>query len=129
MLFEGIEVDHSKLYTRQEVLDTLSKSGATYSAFSKISEHYEAEFGNNLIWRYPITVGEAIGTVIIPVQEGFLSIAYDSIRSDIYEIYDLRNEHLLSSHDIELMREAWMEYSKGLMNALLDMQNIISKKG
>ncbi|MDR0286349.1 MAG: hypothetical protein LBI03_01370 [Clostridiales bacterium] len=128
MLFDGIEIDHAQLYTRQEVLDILRESGATDGDLSKIRENYEEKFGNDLIWRYPIMVGEALGTVIIPVKEGFLSIAYDSMDPEDYEIYDLKNEFLLSSYEIKLMMDSWLEYLKGLMNALQSMQDILYKE-
>ena len=128
ILFAGVEVNTKELYTRQEVLDILKDGEATDRDLAKIREKYDEEFGNDLVWRYPIMVGEALGTVIIPVQEGFLSIAYDSMNPEDYEIYDLKNEFLLSSDEIEVMKKDWESYSDGLIKALQSMQQILSSR-
>ena len=125
IVFNSIEIETKKLYTRKEVLEILGRGGATDRDLTNIRDKYSEEFGNELIWRYPIMVGEALGTVIIPVQEGFLSIAYDSVKPDVYEIYDLKNEILLSDHEVTLMLDDWALYSQELIKAMENMREIL----
>lgn len=128
MMFDGIKINPSQLYSRQEVIDILKDGGSSDRALSGIREKYDEKFGNELIWRYPIMVGIALGTVIIPVQEGFLSIAYDEITPEDYKIYDLDNEFLLSADDIKQMKTDWDSYSRELISALQSMWQIQYKR-
>ena len=124
MILDGIDINPKQLFTRLEVLDILEKDGGTDRGLSIIRNEYDKTFGGELVFRYPIMAGDALGTVIIPVREGFLSIGYNTMNREDYEIYDLDTERLLSERDIEHMKDTWMIYSKGLVSALCGMWDI-----
>ena len=121
MKFNGKEIDPAQLYTQQEVLDILEEGGGTDRALVEIRDNYEGKFGDDLVWRYPIMVGFALGAVLIQVREGILSIAYDAMDPEEYELYDLKNQLLLSADDLKTMKSEWDSYAKGLSSALKNM--------
>lgn len=128
MVFNEIKIDPKLLCTRQEVLDTLREGESAYSDLAEIRERYECEFGNDLVWRYPISVGDALGAVIVPVKEGFLSIAIKAVDPEIYEIFDPEEEFLLSASEIEQMKQDWESYSRELVRAMQSMWQILYER-
>jgi hypothetical protein len=125
MFYDGITINRNLLYTREEVLAILKEGGGTDCDLVTIREQYDKKFGNELMWRYPLMVGNDLGTIIIPVQEGFLSIGYNTMDSEDYEIYDLDAEFLLSAEDVQSMINAWEDYSRGLVKAMQSMWQIL----
>ena len=124
MEINGVQIDPAYLYTKEEALETLGEGGCTDRALSEIRNEYEARFGHDIIWRYPIMVGMDQGVGLIPVQEGFLSIGYDEMTPDDYEIYDLEKVVLLSSAELDHMIEVWDEFATDLSSAMGCMRNI-----
>ena len=117
MIYNGIRIEMSDLYTKEQVLDIL-KDGGTNRDLDEIRADYLKKFENELIWIYPHMVGDSIGETVIPVQEGFLSIAHESVNSEDYEVFDLNKVFLLSEDDIDEMKREWKSFSNSLISAM-----------
>ena len=128
MICNGNRIDPKKLLSKDEVLEMMREGGETDYALSEIRNEYSKRFCDELVWRYPILVGDALGAALIPVQEGFLSIAYNHMNPEDYEIYDLKNVCLLTADEIAQMSKEWKEYSQGLSLTLDSMWAYQSKQ-
>lgn len=118
MEINGIEIDVSKLISKAELLKELECGGASDRALADIRGRYSEEFGNELIWRYPISDGVNAGTTIIAVKEGFLSLAYNEMDTIEYEIFDLERTNLLDENELKQFIGNWKKFSDDLLNAL-----------
>lgn len=116
-----IEVDPQKLFCCQELLHFLREEGETDLALSKIRDRYFNAFGNELTWRYPYSDGKHMGLVIVVVQEGFLSLPYDNVDKEAYEIFELDEASLFDVESLEFFISDYELISKDLMAAMNDM--------
>ena len=98
--YMGITLDFSKLLSKDALLQYLEENGATDHTLADIRNRYESEFGNELMWRYPLSAGLHAGAFIIPVQEGFLSIPYDEMDAQEYELLTLEGAGLMDEDEI-----------------------------
>ena len=89
MKINGIEIDETKLISKQYLIDFLNKTDASDHALMRIREQYQDIFGNELTWRYPISDGAHTGVIIVVVKEGFISLPYDSIDVKGYELFKI----------------------------------------
>lgn len=125
MKLMGVEIDHSKLPTKQEVLGYLEECGASDRQLAHFRERNYEAFGEDLIWNYPICDGEHFGFYIVPVQEGFLNLPYNALDEEEYELFVLEHVHTMDAEEFGFRMEEWKSYSNGLLNAMHDMQNAI----
>ena len=125
----GITIDPAKLMTRQEVLDILEEDGGTDRGLAQIRNHYHDIFGNELAWRYPYSDGLHIGTVIVVVQEGFLSLPYDIVDKDFYEFFELEEGYLFDTKAMQCFIDDFTSLSADLLGAMQDMRDILVKRG
>jgi hypothetical protein len=121
MTLSGIEIDVSKLLTKDKLLELLREHGENDSALGVIREQYEQDFGNELIWRYPLSDGWNMGTFIIPIREGFLSVPYDTVDCNEYEILELDEAVLLDTDFIDILLDDLHTYTHGLIGFLRDI--------
>ena len=127
MKINGIEIDFSKLLSKDELLEEI-KYYASDRGLSQIREKYNEEFGNELIWNYPISDGVNAGTTIVAVKEGFLSLPYNEMDETEYELFNLKIANLLDENELTQFIDNWKRYSEDLLNALGDMLNIVRNK-
>jgi len=128
MRFLDYEIDVNKLLSRSELLEFLEENGESDRTMAKVRERYLDDFGNELIWRYPISDGMHAGTFIVFVREGFISIPYDIIDAEDYEIFELRDVAMFDAESMEYFIDEWISYSDDLVAAMKDMQRIMSEK-
>ena len=128
MKFMGLQIDRSKLMTKDEVIDYLETHGGNYSVLSEIRTRYEEDLGQDLVWNYQHCSDFYPGFFIMPVQEGFLSIPYDSVESDDFEIIVVDNIILLGADDLEILLRDYRAYAEGLMNAMEEMIAIAKRR-
>jgi len=117
MTINGIEIDVSKLVSMQDVLDALAEGDGSYVDLEDIRNRYHEEFGNELMWNYPISGDLDVGTYIILVKEGFLSLPYNSVETDIYEIFQAEHAAILDEEHIQFLIDEWKRYSDDLLSA------------
>jgi len=127
MKIKGIEIDDSKLISKDELLEELEYT-ASDCGLVDIRNRYLEEFGNELIWRYPISDDEHEGVTIVTVKEGFLALPYYNIEKTEYEIFELEHVYLLDKDALRYFIDNWKSFSDDLSGALGDMLNVVSKK-
>jgi len=128
MKINGIEIDVSKLFSKDELLQELKENGESDSALVPVRNRYYEEFGNELIWYYPLSDGDFSGCVIVVVKEGFLRLPYDYMEKFEHEIFELESAMLLDEDHLESFIDNWKIYSDNLLGALGDMVNIVKAK-
>jgi len=121
IVYDGTKINPEQLLSMDEVLEMMRAGGSTDRALTNVRDEYSSKFCDELVWRYPIMVGYALGAVLVPVKEGFLSIAYNTMNPIDYEIYDLNNTCLLTADELQQMIREWNSYSSGLSSALNSM--------
>ncbi|MCL2578156.1 MAG: hypothetical protein FWE27_08940 [Defluviitaleaceae bacterium] len=121
MTINGTIVDVSKLVSKDKLLDDLKHSGASDRALSEIRSRYSQDFGNELIWQYPICDGVNLGITIVAVKEGFIALPFNNTDSTEYELFDLERAYLLNENELLSLISEWSKYSENLLCALIDM--------
>ena len=128
MNFIGIDVDPAKLLSKHELLDYLARHGECDKVLADIRARYQEAFGNEMIWRYPISDGKHLGTFIAMVREGFLSLPYDVIDPVEYELIETKDAAMFKSEDFEYFIDDWILFSDDLLNAMRDMHRILTER-
>lgn len=128
MIIRGIDVDPAKLMPRQELLAFLQEWGADDRGLSKIRELYEQEFGNELMWRFPYSDGKHNGLVIVSVREGFLSLPYDFVDNEVYEIFELEETAMFDVPSLLSFIQDYIDISHDLLGAMVDMVRCLHER-
>jgi len=128
MKFLNFDVDTSKLFTKTELLYFLEENGESDRALARVRERYMVDFGNELVWYYPISDGKHQGTFIVFVQEGFISIPYDIVDAVDYEILELQQTAMFDAESMQYFIDDWISFSDDLTSAMKDMHRILSEK-
>lgn len=121
----GMCIDTDKLLSKQDLVNHLKQDGASDRALEPIRERYFNEFGNELIWRYPVSDGFHLGIFIVAVQEGFLRVPYDAVDDEGYELLAVNGAALLDAISLQYLRDDWQQYSDALSNAMTGMLRIL----
>jgi hypothetical protein len=124
MQINGANVDVSKLYSREALVNHLKDNGESDRALSKIRGRYFEAFGNELIWRYPASDGLHAGVLIVAVQEGFLSLPYDYMDKTDGELFELDRVSLFNEDALKCFIDDWKFFSDDLHSVLNDMMRI-----
>lgn len=117
----GVWVDLEELKSQKELLDYLEKHGPTHSSLMDFCEEYREKYHNDLCWPYPISDGNHMGTFFVPVQEGILSLPYDRVEREDYEIFTLEDARLCDATSMEVFLEDWESFSGQLRQAMENM--------
>jgi len=128
MLLNGANIDKTKLYTLDSLLEYLKENGESDRALSSIREYYFETFGNELIWRYPFSNGIHAGVVIVAVKEGFASLPYDIVDKDEYEIFEIKCATLFNEDALQCFIADWQNFSDDLLSVLNEMVLITKEK-
>jgi len=126
MTIDNTQIDREKLLSKDEMLGILRGYGEDYRALSRVCDYYRKEFGNELVWLYPISDGKHLGTYIAAVKEGFLSLPYDAVDHDDGELLILSDAAMFSADDFRSFIEDWIAFSEDLLNAMRDMQRFLN---
>jgi hypothetical protein len=121
----GTEFDPAKLMSKDELIAFLYENGESDRALAHIRERNQEMCGNELIWRYPISDGMHMGTFIIAVQEGFISIPYDVIDKEDYEMLELEDTSMFDDEAFEYFISDWNLFSDDLLQAMTDMRQAL----
>jgi len=113
---------------KDEVIDYLKTHGENYSSLSEIRTRYEEEFGMDPVWNYQHCSDFFPGFFIVPVQEGFLSLPYDSVQSDDFEVIVTDSAELLSAEDLHTLLGLYRSYAEELMGAMEEMIAIVKEE-
>ena len=116
-------LDKSKLYNRETLLRILEENGANEPAIAAISDQYMESLGQDPVWQYPLCDTKYLGGFVVPVQEGWLWIPYDSVDKEEYELLVLDDTNLLDAETCEYLANELKEYCAGFVAALGRIQN------
>lgn len=122
------EFDPLQLLSKDELIEFLRENGENDRALAQIRERNQKAFGNELIWFYPISDGKHMGTFIVCVQEGFLSLPYDAADRDDYELLELDDAAMFDDEALEYFISDWNLFSDDLLHAMTDMLSALSEK-
>lgn len=123
----GITVLRSDLKSKHEVLGYLAEHGENLTTLSECFSCYLEKYDNELFWHYPISDELHAGAYFVPVREGFLSIPYNSIDTESYEVLYLEDAKLLDEASIRLLWQDWTRFSADLQAAMQDMLNHLTR--
>ena len=119
-----MEIDPSELPTKAELLSRLHEDGGTDRALGHLREEQSEQYGNDLVWRYPLSEGYSAGGFVLPVREGILWIPYDEMEREEGEILLIDDAHLLNEDDCDVMAYDFRSYADGLCAMLGDAKAI-----
>jgi len=112
-------MEKTKLMSKAQVLMFLEENGEHEPSLAKLSDIYDALFGIDPIWRYPLSDDMHSGAFIIPVQEGYLWLPYDEVDHEYYEI-------LLPGATTMLDAECCSRFAKTLCGYAADLYSVLS---
>ncbi len=121
-MLAGHKVCVSNLGTFDEVMKCLEENDACFASLEPIRNQYEANFGDELCWNYPIPHGTDLGCVLLPVQEGIAYLPYREIAEITYGQFDLCDACLLTSDLPEQISPALQRACVEWAEILLDIQ-------
>lgn len=127
MKYMDMEIDPNKLRTMAETLSILENEGADYHAIEALRTEQMEQYGQELIWRYPLSDSISLGAFIIPVREGFLWVPYDEVELERGELLLLNNAALLDEEAGKYLAIDWKLYADGLNDALRDIIAAVSQ--
>ena len=119
-----LSLNPDDLPTMRELINEIEENGGTDAALAKLREKQHEKYHNELIWRYPISQGDAAGGFIMPVREGILWIPYDDMEKEAGEILLTDNAYLLDEDACEMMADDFSQYADQLCDALRQCANI-----
>lgn len=111
----------SRLCHQKELLNYLDSHGRTYSDLMNFCDRYLEDFHNSLCWCYPISDGNHMGRYLVPVREGVLSLPYDQVDPEDFEILCLEDSRLCSGKELSCYLNDWNTYSESLCQALYNL--------
>jgi len=121
-----LEMNLDELKSRQELLDYFQENGPTHSALMDFCEEYREKYGNELCWPYPISEGKHLGTFLVLVKEGVLSLPYDDADKVDYELFCIDDMRLFQDYaDMEIFMDDWKLFHEDLMAAMTAMENYL----
>lgn len=119
------QLNQEKLMSMKDALASLEEFGNTDRALSYIRRQYSKAFNNELCWQYPISDGVHMGTFILVVKEGYLSIPYDSADEEEYEILVPVDAKLHDIDSLSTFLSNWKSFSDDLTDAMREMRLVL----
>lgn len=83
---------------------------------------------NELCWQYPISDGKHLGTYIVLVKEGVLSLPYDDANKVDGEIFCLEDIRMFTSKDMEEFIESWQPFSQDLQRSMGELLIMLKER-
>lgn len=124
-LYMSIVLDFEKLLPKAELLAFLKEYGPTDRTLAEVREQYEAALGIDPTWRFPLSDGLHMGTVIVPVKEGFLSLPYDDVDSEDYEIFLPDEARIMDADAFDTFCDELRSYTEGFCKAMQEAKSLI----
>ena len=114
LYWNGKEINPAQLKSKQELLSFLTENGATHTSLMNFCEDYRNQYQDELCWSYPISDGLHLGTFLILVREGLLSLPYNSADPEDNEHFCLEDVKMFDSKTLQTFLEEWRAYSDEL---------------
>lgn len=113
------------LMSAKEILTYLKDNDSTDRTLSDIRLRYYAAHGNELCWRYPICDGIHAGAFILATKDGYLSLPYNSMDEEDYEILVLDDAVFHDPASLTTFLSNWEDFSADLTDAMREMCRIL----
>ncbi len=117
----------SELKSKKEVIEYLFENGPTHATLMDMCEEYRQKYQNELCWAYPISDGKHLGTFMLLVKEGILSIPYDDADKVDYELFCMDDICLFDLEAMEAFISDWYYFDVDLRRAMADMKRYLQK--
>lgn len=125
---ENLGVDLKQLRSMSQLLIYLQNNGSTHSALMDFCEEYREKYHNELCWPYPISDGRHLGTFLVLVKEGVLSLPYDIADEENGEIFCLSEVRLFDSGSMQEFIESWDLFDEDLHQAMYAMKKYLKNQ-
>lgn len=112
------EISLASLKSKAELISCLTKNGATHEQLMNFCEDYREKYHNELCWAFPISDGKHLGTFIVLVREGALSLPYDEADAVDGEIFCLDDIRMFCADDMADFIESWQLFDSELQRAM-----------
>ena len=99
-----------------------------HRALMDICGEYMEKYQNELCWHYPTTDELHLGTFLLLVKEGVLSLPFNEVDSVDYELFCLEDACLCDAASINLLIADWYCFDADLRHAMEGMQRYYEKK-
>lgn len=120
---DGCKIQLSKLKSKAELMEYLKENGATHSSLMDFCEEYREDYQNELCWNYPISDGKHLGTFLMLVKEGIMSLPYDEVDKEEYELICLEEAGLFgTAEEMEIFIRDWHSFDSDLRQAMSAMK-------
>lgn len=114
----NLNIDLNSLKSRQELISYFNENGPTHSALMDFCEDYRNKYHNELCWPYPISDGKHLGTFLVLVREGVLSLPYDDADKVDYELFCMDDICMLDAASMGEFMESWRLFDDELWAAM-----------
>lgn len=122
----GRSISLGQLKSKDELMRYLSENGPTHTSLMDFCEDYREKYHNELCWDYPISDGKHLGTFLVLVKEGILSLPYDEVVKEDYELFAPEDACLFrQANDMGDFISDWDDFSNELRNTMLGMFNYL----
>lgn len=124
-----IRIPLDRLKSKNELMNWLVEYGATHTELMDFCEEYRNEYHNELCWNYPISDGRHLGTFLILVKEGIMSLPYDEANKEDYEVVDIGSARLFTTEaEMNDFISEWDSYADDLRLAMVAMSKYLHEK-
>lgn len=113
----NVTLSPESLKSKDELMHWLVEHGANHLQLMDFCSDYMAKYCNELCWQYPISDGKHLGTYIVLVKEGVLSLPYDDADKFDGEIFCLDDICMFGVKDMEAFITDWQLFSQDLQTA------------
>lgn len=112
-------IHFSALKTKEELMRYLEENGASHTSLMDFCEPYMEQYENELCWPYPISDGKHHGTFLVLVREGILSLPYDEMDKEDYELFCPEDARLFQCpEDMQVFIDDWHYFDMDLKQAM-----------
>ena len=125
---DGISVPREILKSKVELVNYLKENGPTHSVLMDFCEEYRNRYQNELCWHYPISDDKHLGTYLVLVKEGVISLPYDEANEEDYEIFLLDDIRFFSAQTMQVFLDDWEFFSTILTNVMTELKKYLLEK-
>lgn len=123
--FGELRIRMDTLKSRQDLLDYLQKNGATHVALMDFCDDYREMYHNELCWPYPTSDGKHLGTFLVLVREGILSLPYDGADKEDYELFCPEDACMCDWDSLKIFLDDWTRFSDDLKYSIVEMMEYL----
>lgn len=126
---DGKPLSLDTLKSKTELLEYLQENGASHSSLMDFCDEYREQHQNELCWAYPISDGRHLGTFLVLVKEGILSLPYDDAEREEYELFCLEDACLFrTAEEMDVFIQDWHSFDSDLRQAMSAMKRYLEEQ-